>query len=149
MRAAPSPARHRQDHGAGGFPEDGAAPRARRLDRPRQTNGGGPQALLPAVLQAPEQSNHIAYIIKHAVDNDVRTVEVSEEAEKEWVDTIIRMAVMAQEFLENCTPGYYNNEGKPGERAGQNGFYGGCSVEFFRILQEWRAAGGLKGLELF
>jgi len=95
-----------------------------------------------------EQSKHIAYIVKHATDNNVRTVEVSEEAEKEWVDTIIRMAVLAQEFLENCTPGYYNNEGKPGERAGQNGFYGGGSVEFFRILQEWRAAGGLKGLEL-
>ena len=95
-----------------------------------------------------EQSKHIAYILRHAADNNVRTVEVSEEAEKEWVDTIIRMAVMAQEFLENCTPGYYNNEGKPGERAGQNGFYGGGSVEFFRILQGWRAAGGLEGLEL-
>jgi len=94
-----------------------------------------------------EQSKHIAYIIRHAIDHDVRTIEVSEEAEKEWVDTIIRMAVLAQEFLENCTPGYYNNEGKPGERSGQNGFYGGGSVEFFRILQEWRAAGGLKGLE--
>ena len=95
-----------------------------------------------------EQSKHIAYIIKHAIDNDVRTIEVSEEAEKEWVDTIIRLAVLAQEFLENCTPGYYNNEGKPGERSGQNGFYGGGSVEFFRILQEWRAAGELKGLEM-
>jgi cyclohexanone monooxygenase len=95
-----------------------------------------------------EQSKHITYILRHAMDNDVRTVEVSEEAEKEWVDTIIRMAVLAQDFLENCTPGYYNNEGKPGERSGQNGFYGGGSVEFFRILQEWRAAGDFKGLEL-
>jgi hypothetical protein len=40
------------------------------------------------------------------------------------------------------------NEGKPGERAGQNGFYGGGSVEFFRILQEWPDAGDMKGLEL-
>jgi cyclohexanone monooxygenase len=95
-----------------------------------------------------EQSKHIAYIVRHAVDADVRTVEVSEEAEAEWVDTIIRLAVLAQDFLENCTPGYYNNEGKPGERSGQNGFYGGGSVEFFRILQAWRADGGLKGLEL-
>jgi cyclohexanone monooxygenase len=95
-----------------------------------------------------EQSQHIAYILKHAIDNGVRTVEVSEAAEAEWVDTIVRMAVLAQEFLENCTPGYYNNEGKPGERSGQNGFYGGGSVEFFRILHEWRNAGGLQGLEL-
>ena len=95
-----------------------------------------------------EQSKHIAYIIRHAIDHDVRTVEVSEEAEGEWVATIIRLAVLAQQFLEDCTPGYYNNEGKPGERSGQNGFYGGGSVEFFRILREWRDAGGLHGLEL-
>jgi cyclohexanone monooxygenase len=95
-----------------------------------------------------EQSKHIAYIVRHAMDHGVRTVEVSEAAEAEWVDTIIRMAVLAQQFLEDCTPGYYNNEGKPGERSGQNGFYGGGSVEFFRILNEWRAAGDLQGLEL-
>jgi len=95
-----------------------------------------------------EQSQHIAYIIRHAIDHDLESVEVSEAAEAEWVDTIIRLAVLAQEFLEDCTPGYYNNEGKPGERGGQNGFYGGGSVEFFRLLQEWRAAGDLPGLEL-
>jgi len=95
-----------------------------------------------------EQSKHIAHIIRHAVDRDARTVEVSEAAEAEWVDTIVRLAILAQQFLEDCTPGYYNNEGKPGERSGQNGFYGGGSVEFFRILHEWRSAGGLPGLEL-
>jgi len=95
-----------------------------------------------------EQSKHIAHIIRHAVDRDARTVEVSEAAEVEWVDTIVRLAILAQQFLEDCTPGYYNNEGKPGERSGQNGFYGGGSVEFFRILHEWRSAGGLPGLEL-
>src|SRR5262249_51392274 len=95
-----------------------------------------------------EQSKHIAYIVKHATDRRARAVEVSAAAEQEWIDTIIRLAVLAQQFLEDCTPGYYNNEGKPGERSGQNGFYGGGSVEFFRILNEWRAAGGLEGLEL-
>jgi len=95
-----------------------------------------------------EQSKHIAYIIRHAIERGVRTVEVSEEAEAEWVATIIRLARLGQQFLEDCTPGYYNNEGKPGERSGQNGFYGGGSEEFFRILREWRAAGELAGLEL-
>jgi cyclohexanone monooxygenase len=95
-----------------------------------------------------EQSKHIAYILRHAIDHDVATVEVSEAAEAEWVATIVRLAVLAQQFLEDCTPGYYNNEGKPGERSGQNGFYGGGSVEFFRILREWRDTGELQGLEL-
>ncbi len=52
------------------------------------------------------------------------------------------------DFLENCTPGYYNNEGRAGDRSAQNGFYGGGSIEFFRLLGEWRAAGGLEGLSL-
>jgi cyclohexanone monooxygenase len=95
-----------------------------------------------------EQAKHIAHILRHAADRGVGVVEVSEAAEEEWVQTIIRLAVMAQDFLESCTPGYYNNEGKPGERSGQNGFYGGGSEEFFRILREWRAAGDLRGLEL-
>jgi cyclohexanone monooxygenase len=95
-----------------------------------------------------EQSQHIAYIVGQARERSAKTVEVSEEAEAEWVATIIRMARAAQDFLEACTPGYYNNEGKPGERSGQDGFYGGGSPEFFRILREWRAAGGLAGLEL-
>ena len=95
-----------------------------------------------------EQSQHIAYIVKHAQDHCVRSVEVSEAAEAAWIDTIIRLSRLAQNFLEECTPGYYNNEGKPGERSGQNGFYGGGSEAFFEILREWRAAGALEGLEL-
>ena len=82
------------------------------------------------------------------MDNRIRSVEVSEEAEAEWIATIISLARFAREFLEACTPGYYNNEGKPGERSGLNGFYGGGSVRFFKLLEEWRADGGLPGLEL-
>ncbi len=95
-----------------------------------------------------EQSQHLAYIIKHALDNGFECIEASEEAEAEWVETIISLSRDSLGFLEECTPGYYNNEGKPGERNGQNGFYGGGSVAFFKILDDWRAAGGLKGLEL-
>jgi cyclohexanone monooxygenase len=95
-----------------------------------------------------EQSKHLAYIVRQAVDRGVRSVEVSEAAEQEWVDTVIALARFSRQFLEECTPGYYNNEGKPGALNGQNGFYGGGSVQFFRVLDEWRAEGQLRGLEL-
>ncbi len=95
-----------------------------------------------------EQSRHVAYIVKHGLDHDLRSIEVSQAAEDEWVDAVIRLARVGLQFLEQCTPGYYNNEGKPAERAGQNGFYGGGSIEFFRLLREWRAEGSLRGLEL-
>jgi cyclohexanone monooxygenase len=95
-----------------------------------------------------ELSTHIAYIVRHARENGIRSVEVSRQAESEWVDTIIGLSGVGRDFFEQCTPGYYNNEGKPGERSGQNGFYGGGPVRFFEILAEWRAEGGLQGLEL-
>ncbi|MFT5442986.1 MAG: cation diffusion facilitator CzcD-associated flavoprotein CzcO [Myxococcota bacterium] len=95
-----------------------------------------------------EQSHHLAYIVKHALDNDVTEIEASAAAEDAWVETIIRLARDGLDFFESCTPGYYNNEGKPGERNGQNGFYGGGSVEFFKLLDDWRAEGKLAGLEL-
>ncbi len=95
-----------------------------------------------------EQSRHLSYIIKHALDHEIKTIEVTEEAEQEWVDTVVKLARLGESFFADCTPGYYNNEGKLGERSRQNGFYGGGSVQFFKILEEWRAEGGLKGLEL-
>ena len=104
-----------------------------------------------------EQGKHLAYIIKQALDQEVRAVEVSQEAEDAWVETILSLARNGQEFLESCTPGYYNNEGKPDEAGGknasfigrgQNGPYGGGAIAFVKLLEDWRAVGQLSGLEL-
>jgi cyclohexanone monooxygenase len=95
-----------------------------------------------------QESRHIAYIIRQAQDRGLRALEVSEAAEQEWVDTVLRLAGFGRQFLEQCTPGYYNNEGKLSELAAQNGFFGGGSEAFFKILRDWRAAGELAGLEL-
>jgi cyclohexanone monooxygenase len=46
-----------------------------------------------------------------------------------------------------CTPGYYNNEGRPNPGAIQGGFYGGGSIEFFNLLADWRAEGSFDGVE--
>src|SRR5258707_7974284 len=59
-----------------------------------------------------EQSKHIAYIVAQAAQRQARVVEASDEAEAKWVQTIIDLSIMRQKFLEECTPGYYNNEGK-------------------------------------
>src|SRR5262245_17476258 len=60
----------------------------------------------------------------------------------------IDLAQMNMQFLESCTPGYYNNEGRPAARSVRNGFYGAGSPAFIRLLEEWRARGDLNGLEL-
>jgi cation diffusion facilitator CzcD-associated flavoprotein CzcO len=95
-----------------------------------------------------EQAQHIAYIINQARERGVRTLEASAEAEEQWVQTIIAFARMGREFLESCTPGYYNNEGNLSNLAAQNGFFGGGSIMFFNMLKDWRDKGNLEGLEL-
>ena len=43
-----------------------------------------------------------------------------------------------QAFLAECTPGYYNYEGRPSTRTES---FGGGPVEFNRLLAEWRESG--------
>jgi cyclohexanone monooxygenase len=95
-----------------------------------------------------EQAKHVAYIVKHALDNDIRVLEASAEAEAAWVQTIVDLSMFNQSFLESCTPGYYNNEGKPSERSRQNGNYGAGANAFIKVIEDWRAQGSLAGLEL-
>ena len=95
-----------------------------------------------------EQSRHLAYIVREASQRQARTVEASAEAEEAWVQTIISSAMMRQKFQEECTPGYYNNEGQPSALAARNGSYGAGPVAFVKLLEDWRAAGELAGLEI-
>jgi cyclohexanone monooxygenase len=55
---------------------------------------------------------------------------------------------MRQKFLEECTPGYYNNEGNVQAMSARNGSYGAGPVAFVKVLEDWRAEGSLAGLEL-
>lgn len=95
-----------------------------------------------------EQAEQIAYILSEVSARQAGTFEASPEGEAAWVQQIIDKAVMRQQFLEECTPGYYNNEGKPSDRAAQNNSYGEGPNAYFRILKAWRDSGELEGLEL-
>ena len=53
-----------------------------------------------------EQAKHIAYVISNCMKRNIRTVEPTEEAEKQWVDTIVKLTKLRAEFLKECTPGY-------------------------------------------
>ncbi len=68
-----------------------------------------------------EQAKHLAYIIRTGIDAECAAIEVTPEAEAGWVDQCIAKARNVGDFFENCTPGYYNNEGKTrrAQRAGR------------------------------
>ena len=76
----------------------------------------------------------------------MKYVEASEEAESDWINTIISKARNMQSFQEACTPGYYNNEGKPNTNPANN-TYGGGALEYFKLLKDWRKNNKLQGLK--
>ena len=95
-----------------------------------------------------EQAKHIAYIIRQVAQSNAKVVEATEDAEQEWVQEIIKMSRLSESFQAECTPGYYNNEGKPNPKSVQNGSYGAGPVKFFKVIEAWREEGTLAGLEL-
>jgi cyclohexanone monooxygenase len=98
-------------------------------------------------------ATHIAYIVGHSLHHGVQVVEVSEEAETEWVEKIVGSGTPilgGAAYQAECTPGYYNNEGQPNNtpQARYRAMYSGGAVGFINVLEEWRAQGDLPGLEL-
>ena len=88
------------------------------------------------------------FVIQDAERAGIRVVEPSEIAEQSWLETITASNAVRSSFQSECTPGYYNNEGRPGEGPGWfGGNYGGGAQAFFAILRDWRAADDLAGLE--
>ncbi|WP_216895935.1 flavin-containing monooxygenase [Nocardia alni] len=99
-------------------------------------------------LMFEQQADHIAYIVAQAKARGATVVEPSQEAEDEWVATIRANSIDNSEFVETCTPGYYNAEGEPNGRSFLGDPYWGGFYVLEELLQAWRDAGDLAGLEL-
>ena len=94
-----------------------------------------------------EQARHVAEVVRQANLRQAKTVEPTPEGEAGWVETIKANALQNLKFRADCTPGYYNGEGRPGEGAGLfDGLYGPGSVAFFQLVEAWRSEGKLEGL---
>jgi len=98
-----------------------------------------------------DQARHIAYILAEAMARGARTVEPTVEGQDAWAAELTPPSSGGDGsggFLKSCTPGYYNNEGRS---TGGNSFLGAYPRgigAFNRLLEEWRDAGDLAGLEL-
>ena len=95
-----------------------------------------------------EQARHTAHIVGFCLAHGTRTVEATEEAERNWVQTILQSGEERRKMLESCTPGYYNNEGRLSDAVAQSFPYGAGPVAFIELLRRWREAGDFAGLEL-
>jgi cation diffusion facilitator CzcD-associated flavoprotein CzcO len=89
----------------------------------------------------------IATVVAHALETGAATVEPTAAAEDAWVALV---ESSPQGFLGNpdCTPGYYNNEGRPfgrREKLNVSGYPQG-PVAFFEYIDRWRRSGRFEGL---
>ena len=95
-----------------------------------------------------EQARHISYIVAETMHRGAATVEPTEKGQDDWVELIRSFRSGGVEFLQACTPGYYNNEGHPMTGNAFLGAYTPGINAFHQLLDDWRAAGDLAGLEL-
>lgn len=95
-----------------------------------------------------EQTLHLAHVIDQCVKRGIATVEPTHEAEGNWVDTVVRLAQSRRKFIEACTPGYYNNEGRASDAAARSAVFAAGPIVFINILREWREQGDLTGMEI-
>ena len=94
------------------------------------------------------QAIHISHIVEQVLARGASVVEATPHAEASWVHTVGQPGMMSA-YLTECTPGYYNAEGKAGRGEGFfEGHYPNGAVQFFDMLTQWRAQGDLEGLEL-
>ena len=95
------------------------------------------------------QAKQVAYMLDQLSARGGDVIEATEEAEQAWVTEMRDKARLGVKFYSDCTPGYYNNEGKLGN---PNGFfagtYGAGPIAFFELLDEWRADGTMPGVEV-
>jgi cyclohexanone monooxygenase len=95
------------------------------------------------------QATHLAYIIEQTKSRGKQVVETSVKAECDWLDTVHKPNFMS-DYLAQCTPGYYNAEGKVGDGK-TRGFFEEqyeSAVGFYGLLAKWREQGAMDGLEL-
>ena len=94
-----------------------------------------------------EAGKTIAMIVQHALDHDHREVEVTKEAEDAWLELLLAGPGMTLGSAD-CTPGYYNNEGKPGGLGWELlvGYPQGA-MAYFQYIDAWRSKGDFEGLE--
>ena len=90
----------------------------------------------------------IAAIMAHADAHGAVQVEPTKAAEDAWIEFITSVTRGIRGGMD-CTPGYYNNEGREMGRREQMNSSGhpGGPIAFFQHLEQWRSTGEFEGLE--
>jgi cation diffusion facilitator CzcD-associated flavoprotein CzcO len=97
--------------------------------------------------QFSRQGHHIAHIVAEAVGRGIAAVEPTEEAQDGWVEELRSSAIDISSLQNECTPGYFNNDGDQSRKRWYLGeTYGPGWDAFQTLLAEWRTKGIFEGL---
>jgi cyclohexanone monooxygenase len=105
-------------------------------------------AAINYMMTASAQVKHIAHVIDQCRQGGIETIQPTREAVSGWVGEIIDAAKGRRAFLDKCTPGYYNFEGKTSQSFGLNEFYLGPPLEYIARLARWQGEGGFPYMEV-
>jgi cyclohexanone monooxygenase len=89
----------------------------------------------------------IATIVRHAIDTGAKKVDAIPEAQQKWVEFVLTSPGGMAGIAPDCTPGYYNNEGKGYQESALFGAgHPAGAVAFFSYIDDWRKSGKFEGL---
>ena len=97
-----------------------------------------------------ELAIHAAWLISRCVHDGIKEIEPTAEAQEAWFYTLLGNLGTQPQFFAACTPAYQNGEGKMDVTPAairQIPFFG-PTLDFVKILEDWRSAGTLEGLEV-
>ena len=87
------------------------------------------------------QAEHFAAVVKRCLDEGVDSFDVTADAEQRWIGVLQEKTMKDTTFLKECTPGYYNNEGKNQRDSIWLSNYGGGPFEYMDVLRGWLDGG--------
>ncbi|KAF9890052.1 hypothetical protein FE257_006732 [Aspergillus nanangensis] len=95
-----------------------------------------------------DMSWHLVYLMDQVKKRNIKALEATPEAEAAWVADVIEKGKGRSKFLLECTPGYYNDEGRPNEVTIRSQPYGGGSILYAASISKWRQDDKLEGMSI-
>lgn len=105
-------------------------------------------AAINYLMTASEQVRHIVHVMDQCLRQGIEMIQPTQEAVNSWVAEVLAAAKARRAFLDKCTPGYYNFEGKQSSAFGLNEFYHGSPFEYLARLITWRQQGAFADMEI-
>ena len=94
-----------------------------------------------------ELANHASWLISQCIERGIAEFEPTAEAQEAWFHTLLGKIGAQAMFFAQCTPGYFNAEGRMDPSAIRQIPYFGPLLDFIQILRDWRADGTFEGVE--